>query len=212
VASQAVDPDLWDHDRYDVLTGITWRVLRIAEHLIAHPSQWSEEHGYPAVRSMLEGAIQMTWMLKVEEARPTVWAEFKNYGRGRTKALKLHPEATHARATGAEKKTLEGVLKKLDQEANRDVNEESQDISTAGTFIDDMSLAAMAEEVGMGGMYRSTMGPASSALHGTGRRSTTSTSTAACIRSTARSSCQGLSPQRSPARACHSWPRPSQGG
>lgn len=29
-----------------------------------------------------------------------------------------------------------------------------------------MSLSAMAEEVGMGDMYRSTMGPASSALHG----------------------------------------------
>jgi Family of unknown function (DUF5677) len=166
VASQAVDPDLWDHDRYDVLTGMTWRVLRIAEHLIAHPAQWSEEHGYPAVRSMFEAVVQMTWMLKVEEARPTVWAEFKNFGRGKTKALKLHTEATHAKATGAEKETLEGVLKKLEQEVNRDVDEHFQDISTAGTFIDDMSLAAMAEEVGMGDLYRSTMGPASSALHG----------------------------------------------
>ncbi len=166
VASQAVDPDLWDHDRYDVLTGMTWRALRIAEHLIAHPSQWSEEHGYGAVRSMFEAVVQMTWMLRVEETRSTVWAEFKNFGRGKTKALKLHTEATHAKATGAEKETLEGVLKKLEREANRDGNEQFQDISTANTFIDDKSLAAMAEEVGMGDMYRSVMGPASSAVHG----------------------------------------------
>ena len=61
---------------------------------------------------------------------------------------------------------LEGVLKKLHREANRDLDENFQDISTAGTFIDNMSLAAMANEVGMGDVYNSTMGPASSALHG----------------------------------------------
>jgi hypothetical protein len=92
-AARDIDPDLWDSDRYDVLTSMTWRVLRIACHLIAHPSQWSEEHGYSAVRSMSEAIVQMRWMVAVEGARPTVWHEFKDYGRGRTKALKLHTEA-----------------------------------------------------------------------------------------------------------------------
>lgn len=165
-ASQAVDLDLWDPDRYDVLTGMVWRVLRIAEHLIAHPAQWSEEHGYAAVRSMFEAIVQVNWMLKVEGTRPTVWAEFKNFGRGKNKALKLHTEATLETATGDQKEILEGVLARLERDVNRDVSEDFQDISTAGTFIDDMSLAAMAEEVGMGELYATTMAPASSALHG----------------------------------------------
>lgn len=165
-ASQAVDPDLWDPDRHDVLTGMAWRVLRIAEHLTAHPSQWSEEHGYAAVRSMFEAFVQVTWMLKIEDDRPSVWAEFKNFGRGKNKALKLHTEEALAKATGTPKELLEGVLAKLEKDVNRDVDEDFQDISTAGTFIDDMTLAAMAEEVGMGEMYGSTMGPANSALHG----------------------------------------------
>jgi hypothetical protein len=165
VAARDVDPDLWDRDRYDVLTGMTWRLLRIAAHLIAHPSQWSEEHGYPAVRSMFEAIVQVRWMLYIEESRPTVWHEFKDYGRGRTKALKLHAEAALSKA-GTPKEILERLLPKLQEEANRDISEDLQDISTAGTFIEGKSLLAMAEEVGMGDMYHSTMGPASSALHG----------------------------------------------
>ncbi|MDQ6910876.1 MAG: hypothetical protein M3Z84_08880, partial [Actinomycetota bacterium] len=73
---------------------------------------------------------------------------------------------TLATATGTQKEILEGVLAKLERDVNRDVSEDFQDISTAGTFIDDMSLAAMADAVGMGELYGSTMAPASSALHG----------------------------------------------
>jgi hypothetical protein len=160
------DPDLWDSDRYDVLTGMTWRVLRIAGHLISHPAQWSEEHGYPAIRSMFEALVQMRWMLSVEATRPTVWFEFKDYGRGKSKQLKLNTEQSIAKLTGEPKEILERLLPKLTEEANRDGSEEFQDISTAGTFIDDKSLFTMADEVGMGDMYQSTLVPASSSLHG----------------------------------------------
>jgi hypothetical protein len=42
LAARESDPDLFDPDRHDCLTGMTWRVLRIAHHLISHPAQWSE--------------------------------------------------------------------------------------------------------------------------------------------------------------------------
>ena len=166
VAARDTDPDLWDSDRYDVLTGMTWRAIRMASHLIGHPAQWSEEHGYPAIRGLFETIVQMRWMLAVEETRPDVWHEFKDYGRGRTKALKLHTKEALQKATGKPKEILEGLLPKLEEEVNRDISEDFQDISTASTFIDDKSLFAMAEEVGMGDLYHSTMGPASSATHG----------------------------------------------
>jgi hypothetical protein len=166
VAARDTDPDLWDSDRYDVLTGMAWRALRMAGHLIGHPAQWSEEHGYSAIRGLFEAIVQMRWMLAVEETRPGVWNEFKDYGRGRTKALKLHTEEALQKATGMPKEILAGLLPKLEEEVNRDISGDFQDISTASTFIDNKSLFAMAEEVDMGDLYNSTMGPASSATHG----------------------------------------------
>jgi hypothetical protein len=165
VATNKSDSDLYDPDRHDVLTGMTWRVLRIAHLLVAHPAQWSEENGYPAVREMFEAVVQMRYALSVEGERPLVWAEFKNYGRGRTKALKLHIEETLAGTTGTPKEILAGLLPKLTQAANRDRNEHFQEISTASTFIEGVSLEKMAAAVGMGDLYGS-MSPASSALHG----------------------------------------------
>jgi hypothetical protein len=115
---------------------------------------------------MFEALVQMRWMLSVEATRPTVWFEFKDYGRGKSKQLKLNTEQSIAKLTGEPKEILERLLPKLTEEANRDGSEEFQDISTAGTFIDDKSLFTMADEVGMGDMYQSTLVPASSSLHG----------------------------------------------
>jgi hypothetical protein len=164
-SSRAVDPDLFDSDRHDVLTGMAWRVLRVARHLVAHPAQWSEEHGYPAIREMFEAVVQMRYALSIEAERTTVWAEFKNYGRGRAKAFKLHAEERLAKASGPEKEMFERLVPKLARGLNRDRNEEFQDISLAGTFIEGVSLEKMAIAVGMGDIY-SSLGPASSALHG----------------------------------------------
>jgi hypothetical protein len=161
-----LDPDPWDHDRLDVLTGVVWRILRLASHLITHPALWSEEHGYPSVRMMFEGYIQLKWMLQVETVRPDVWQEFKDYGRGRTKALYLHTQEVLGRASGEPRELLERLLPRLREQANRDKSEEFQEISTASTFASDKSLLDMATEVGLRDMYQSTMIPASSALHG----------------------------------------------
>jgi hypothetical protein len=165
-ASADIDPDVWDHDRYDVLTGVVWRILRTAAHLVAHPPLWSEEHGYPSIRMLFEAYVQLKWMLAVEASRPGVWHEFKNYGRGRTKALLLHTEEVISRSDGDSREILERLLPKLRAQANRDVGEDFQDISTASTFAADKTLLDMAREVSLEDMYHSVMIPASSALHG----------------------------------------------
>lgn len=166
-AADAIDPDVWDHDRYDVLTGVTWRILRIAAHLASHTALWSEEHGYPSVRMMFDGFVQLKWMLAVEGSRPGVWDEFKNYGRGRNKALLLQTEAAIERTDGEPREMLERLLPKLKDAANRDIREDFQDIHTTTTFTaDDTSLLAMATDVGLQDMYHSLMIPASSTLHG----------------------------------------------
>ena len=159
--ADAIDPDVWDHDRYDVLTGVTWRILRIAAHLASHTVLWSEEHGYPSVRMMFDGFVQLKWMLAVEGSRPGVWDEFKNYGRGRNKALVLQTEAAIERTDGEPREMLERLLPKLRDAANRDIREDFQDIHTTTTFAaDDTSLLAMATDVGLQDMYHSLMIPA----------------------------------------------------
>jgi len=165
-AASDIDANVWDHDRYDVLTGVVWRILRIAAHVVANPVLWSEEHGYPSIRMLFEAYVQLKWMLAVEAGRPGVWHEFKNYGRGRTKQLLLHTEDIIARSEGEPREILERLLPKLKAQVNRDVAEDFQDISTASTFADDKSLFDMAREVGLEDMYHSVMIPASSALHG----------------------------------------------
>ncbi|MEX1102677.1 MAG: DUF5677 domain-containing protein, partial [Dehalococcoidia bacterium] len=124
-----------------------------------------EEHGNPAIRQMFEAIVQMRYALSVEAERPTIWAEFKNYGRGRAKAFKLHIEERLAKAAGPEREMLERLVPKLVKGVNRDRNEEFQDISLASTFIEGVSLEKMAIAVGMGDIY-SSMAPASSGLHG----------------------------------------------
>lgn len=165
-AASDIDANVWDHDRYDVLTGVVWRILRIAAHVVANPVLWSEEHGYPSIRMLFEAYVQLKWMLAVEAGRPGVWHEFKNYGRGRTKQLLLHTEDVIARSEREPREILERLLPKLKAQVNRDVAEDFQDISTASTFADDKSLFDMAREVGLEDMYHSVMIPASSALHG----------------------------------------------
>jgi hypothetical protein len=146
---------------------------------------------------MFEAVVQITWMLKVENDRPTVWSRLWP---GKNKAMKLHTEEALAKATRNPKELLEGVLAKLEKDVNRDV-EDFQDISTARTFIDDMTLATMAEEVGTGEMYDRRWGRPVPPCTAIGRRSMTSISTAASIRSTDHMPCSGWSLPKSPERA-----------
>jgi hypothetical protein len=67
---------------------------------------------------------------------------------------------------GESREILEALIPKLEADANRDVVEAFQDISTAGTFIPDKSLAEMAREVGLSDMYYTVMIPGSSVVHG----------------------------------------------
>lgn len=165
-ATEDVDPNLWDHDRYDVLTGAAWGILRTAAQVVSHPALWSEEHGYPSVRMLFEGYVQLKWMVAIEESRPAIWHEFKNYGRGRNKALLLHTEEVLGRSEGEPRAILERLLPRLKEQTNRDIAEDFQDIVIADSFAADTSLLAMARAVGLEDMYHSVMIPASSALHG----------------------------------------------
>jgi hypothetical protein len=156
------DPDLFEPDRYEVLTGITLRALRLIHAGASTPILWSGEHGAPLLRSLIEALIVLRWLIKRED--PELYTSFKEYGRGHLKLLKLHLEE-YADSLDEPDEDLQDYLKYLDSEVNQDVGEEWQNISIQSNFAG-MNTREMAIEVGMEREYRLVFAPASSAAHG----------------------------------------------
>lgn len=156
------DPDLFEPDRYEVLTGITSRALRLATAAASTPILWSAEHGSPLIRSLIEGLIVLRWLVKRDEL--TLYSRFKEYGQGRLKLLKLHLEE-YVDSLDDPPHDLPEYLAYLDAEVNREVGEEWQNISIEAAFSG-VSARDMAMEVGMEREYRLQFAPASSATHG----------------------------------------------
>lgn len=139
------DPDLFNPDRYEVLTGITARCLRTLVAAIESPASWTAEHSAPLVRSMAEALITISWLLRRDDA--ALYARFKDYGRGRLKLLKLHLEE-HADGLDQVPADLAEQLSRLDALVNEDLSEEFQDINLSGTFSG-VDIRKMAYEVGL---------------------------------------------------------------
>lgn len=160
--ARKADPDLYEPDRYEVLTGITLRALRLAHATASSPVLWSGEHGSPMIRSLIEALIVFRWLVKRDDA--SLYYGFKEYGRGHLKLLKLHLE-DYLDSLGEPDEDLQEYLNYLDAEVNQDVGEEWQNISIQSTF-GGVSARDMAIDVGMEQEYRLLFAPASSATHG----------------------------------------------
>lgn len=165
IAATNSDPDLYDPDRYEVLSGISARALRLTRVLVRDPLLWSGEFGGSLARAVLEALIVLRWLLREEGANPEIFAKFKDHGRGRLKLYKLHL-AKELDSLGDE--APEAVMRQLHQlqeEVSRDVDEELQEIDLSGRFSK-TDLRKMAKAVGMHREYTTMLAPASSATHG----------------------------------------------
>jgi hypothetical protein len=161
-AATTSDPDLYNPDRHEVLTGITLRALRAVHHAAGSPSSWSHEHGYPLLRQLVEALIVVRWLLMKDDQ--SLYSRFKDFGRGRLKLWKLHLQEY----IESQKEVSEGLKELetfLDAEVNQDLWEEFQDVDLGGTFSG-VDARKMASAVGMEQEYRFLFAPASSATHG----------------------------------------------
>jgi len=160
--AQHVDPDLYNPDRYEVLTGITLRMLRSLSVLIGYPALWTMEHGSSITRALLESRIVLKWLFQRND--PELFARFKDYGRGRIKLLKLHLEEYRDSLTDPPP-DLDRNIEYLNVLVNQDIWEEFQDISIEGNFAG-IDTRKMAEQVGLLSEYRLLFAPASASVHG----------------------------------------------
>ena len=158
------DPDLFAPDRHEVLTGIVARAMQLAFAVSRAPSLWSTAVGMPSVRSLVESLIVVRWMLATEAADPTVYAQFKEYGRGQLKLFKLHMEEFAATLSDVPN-DLAAYLDSLQADVDEDVMEWAQDIPLTGTFAK-VDLRKMSVAVGLEDRYRLVFQPASSVTHG----------------------------------------------
>lgn len=157
-----IDPDLYEPDRYEVLTGIAARVIRLVEGAIRAPLLWTDEYGAGLMRSVIEAKIMIRWL--EHKADPVLYTKFKNYGRGRLKLLKLHAEE-YADSFNEVPDHLATYLEHLNAEVNADLWEEYQEISIDKTFSG-VTARQMAIDVGLKSDYDFVFAPASGTTHG----------------------------------------------
>jgi len=157
-----VDPDLFNPDRYEVLTGLVARVVRLAEVAAKAPVLWTSEFGSSLMRAVVEAKIILCWLAIKND--PELYSRFKDYGRGKLKLLKLHMEELVDALDEVPQPFME-YLEQLEHEVNADVWEEFQEISLQSTFSG-VTLRSMAIEAKLKSDYDLVFSPTSGVAHG----------------------------------------------
>jgi len=157
-----IDPDLYAPDRYEVLTGVASRVVRLVDGAVNAPLLWSTEYGAGLLRSMIEAKILLRWLAYKDD--DALYTRFKNYGRGKLKLLKLHTEE-YLDSLEEVPEHLDEYLERLNREVNEDLWEEFQEINIGATFSG-VSARQMAVDVGLVNDYNFVFAPASGDAHG----------------------------------------------
>lgn len=160
--AETTDPDLYDPDRYEVLTGLVGRVLRYLGVFAGYPPLWTMEHGAPLLRTLIETRIVFRYIEQSDDSE--IFGKFKAYGMGKLKLLKLHYEDVIDKAEDPPAE-LVAYVEYLDALVNQDIMEEFQGIDLGGNFAG-ADTRKMAIAVGLEDAYRLVFSPASANVHG----------------------------------------------
>lgn len=160
-ASQDGDPDLYDPDKHEVLTGLVFRQIEFVRAMIYSPALWNIDTAAGTTRGLIETRIILKWMMIQDLG---IFSRFKEYGRGKLKLYKLHMEELRD-SLDEPSEALNAQIDRLQELVNGDVWEEFQIISIAGNFAS-VDTRKMADQVGLLEDYRLIFSPASAAVHG----------------------------------------------
>lgn len=158
---QGADPDLYDPDKHEVLTGLVFRQIEFVRAMINSPELWHIDTAASTTRGLIETRIVLKWMLT---QNPDIFSRFKDYGRGKLKLYKLHAEELRD-SLDEPSEALDAQIDRLQDLVNGDIWEEFQNISIAGNFAS-VDTRRMADQVGLLEDYRLVFSPASAAVHG----------------------------------------------
>lgn len=159
-ASFNADPDLYAPSRHEVLTGLAMRAIRVVSAFVNSPMLWSSEHGALSLRAVVEVRISLAWMIRRKDER--IYDQFKAYGRGQLKLLKLKLEEfidRSAQVPDEYHQWAEG----LDRAVNWEIWEEFQDIELGAWSK--KTTRDMAREADLSDEYSLLFQPLSSIAH-----------------------------------------------
>lgn len=153
--------DLREPTRHEVVAGLASRAARAALALARTPDLWSGEHGMATIRVLSETEIVLRWMETQDES---VFEDYKSYGLGKRKLLRLHMEQL-ADLTPSLRPILADALEQLEHQTGGRHQEAFQEVSVEATFAG-RSLRQMAAEAGADDEYRFEYQTASGVTHG----------------------------------------------
>jgi hypothetical protein len=156
------DPQLYDPARHEVLSGLAAHGLRVTIAVAAHPGLWVGEFSAPLLRTAVEVLIDLAWFATDEGRDESAPHRFKDFGRGRLKLVLLNFEDVAAKL--GTNPLVEEILETLDEEVNREIGENFQDISLEATFTG-RDLRKMAMAAGVEPLYKLQLSPMSSVVH-----------------------------------------------
>lgn len=159
-ASSNADPDLYAPSRHEVLTGLAMRAIRVVSAFVHSPMLWSSEHGALSLRAVVEVRISLAWMIKRDDER--IYDQFKAYGRGQLKLLKLKLEEFIDQAAHVPDE-YHRWAEELDRAVNWEIWEEFQDIELGAWSK--KNTRDMAREAGLSDEYSLLFQPLSSIAH-----------------------------------------------
>ncbi len=118
--SQDADPDLYDPDKHEVLTGLVFRQIEFVRAMIYSPAFWHIDTAAGTTRGLIETRIILKWMLTQNS---DIFSRFKEYGRGKLKLYKLHAEELRD-SLDEPSEALSAQIDRLQELVNGDVWEE----------------------------------------------------------------------------------------
>jgi hypothetical protein len=153
--------DLAHPQQSQVIGGLLARQVRYVRHLLITPRLLLDELGQPLLRSMVESAITLAWLIR--KGQPEDYTRFVLYGLGQEKLALEHLKAAQPEpgAYLEQRRQQELYVRGDCLEGQRVSWLTSVDVSTGWA-----NLRELAEQAGMIDLYNSVYGPTSAQVHG----------------------------------------------
>jgi hypothetical protein len=161
-AMSAESVDLREPERHEVVCGLATRAYRAIRALATAPHMWTGEHSAWAIRLLFETEIYLRWL---DAAGPDGFVQFKSYGLGKRKLLRIATADFRDRLADEAPEILERLVDQLTEDTGGEWGEAFQEVNLDANFAG-TNLRAMSEELGEIESYRVVYQPASGVAHG----------------------------------------------
>ena len=158
-----VPVDLAAPQQSEVVGGLLTRQVRYVRHLLAHHALLLDELGYLVLRSMVESAITLAWLIR--KGQPADYDRFVQYGLGQEKLALDHLGATHETSAFLERRRQQDLAIRQDWlQSQKHLQLLPVDVSIH--WAAPKKIRDLAEEADLMDLYTTVYGPTSAYVHG----------------------------------------------